>query len=96
MHRIFPPRGRRRCRRQRNHRQIDDFTIFTARLDGLRTDQDPDDLSNALRAAFKEPELYDWYISSLEEDTERAKALLEVFDKVRSVKCAAPWIGSQC
>jgi len=68
---------------------IDDYTIFIARLDGLRVDQDPDDLSNALRAAFNEPELSDRYISSLGKDTERAKALLEVFDKVRSVKCAA-------
>ena len=74
---------------------IDDITTFTARLDGLRVDQDPDDLSNALRAAFKEQELYSQYISSLMEDTERAKALLEIFDKVCSVKCAAPWIGSQ-
>ena len=63
---------------------IDELNTFTARLDGLRVDQDPDDLSNALRAAFEKPELYDLYISSLVGDTERAKTLLEVFDKVRS------------
>ena len=74
---------------------IDDLAAFTARLDGLHVDQNPENLSNALRAAFREHELYDRYISSIVEDTERAKALLEVFDKVRSVKCAIPWIGSQ-
>ena len=74
---------------------INDLAAFTSRLDGLRLDQDPNDLSDTLRAAFKQPELYDRYISSLVGDTERAKALLEVFDKVRSVKCAIRWIGSQ-
>ena len=74
---------------------INDLDAFTAQLDELRVDQDPGDLSNALRAAFKEPELYDRYISSLVWDTERTKVLLEVFDKVRSVKCAIPWTGSQ-
>jgi len=69
---------------------IGDITTFTAQLDGLRVDQDPNDLSNALRAAFNEPELYDRYISSLGKDTERVKALLEVFDKVRPVKCVIP------
>jgi len=63
---------------------INDLTAFTARLDGLRVDQDPDELSNALRAAFEEVELYNLYTSSLLLDTERMKALLEVFDKVRS------------
>lgn len=74
---------------------IDDLAAFTNRLDGLRVDQNPDDLSNALLAAFEEPELYNSYIHSLAGDTGRTKALLEVFDKVRSVKCAVPWIGSQ-
>ena len=64
---------------------IDDLTAFTARLDGLRPDQHPDDLSNALRAAFKQRELYDVYASSLVNDTNRAKAFLEVLDKVRPV-----------
>ena len=64
---------------------VDDLTAFTARLDGLRPDQHPDDLSSALRAAFKQRELYDVYASSLVEDTDRAKAFLEVLDKVCSV-----------
>jgi len=61
-----------------------DLVTFTARLDGLRKDQIPDYLSKALRAAFEERELHDVYISSLREDQERVKVLLEVFDKVRS------------
>ena len=55
---------------------------LTASLDGLCTDQDPEELSNTLRIAFKEPELYNMYISLLVVDEERAKALLGVFDKV--------------
>ena len=74
---------------------IDDLAAFTACLDELHVEQNPNDLSNALRAAFREPELYDRYISSLVQDMERTRALLEVFDKVRSVKCAIPWIGSE-
>ena len=73
----------------------DDLTAFTARLDCLRPDQNPDDLSNALRAAFKERELYSAYISSLVVDTKRVKALLEVFDKVRFAIRAVSWFGSQ-
>ena len=68
----------------------DASATFAARLDALRTDQNPEDLSNALRAAFKERELYNLYVFSLVGDTGRAQALLEVFDKVRSVKCAVP------
>ena len=68
----------------------DDITTFTARLDALRADQDPDDLSNALHTAFKDRALYDEYASSLVVDTGRAQVLLEVFDKVRSVTCALP------
>ena len=64
---------------------VDDLTAFTARLDGLRPDQHPDDLSSALRDAFKQRELYDVYASSLVEDTDRAKAFLEVLDKVSPV-----------
>ena len=66
-----------------------------ALLDGLSADQDPDDLSNALRAAIEEREQYDVYISSLMGDTKRVKALLEVFDKVRSVTHTISWVGSQ-
>ena len=66
------------------------LTAFTTRLDGLRPDQNPDDLSNVLRAAFKQRELYNAYTSSLVEDTERTKALLEVFDKVRSAEYTVP------
>ena len=68
----------------------DASAAFAARLDALRTDQNPEDLSNALRAAFKQRELYNLYVFSLVGDTGRAQALLEVFDKVRSVKCAVP------
>ena len=68
---------------------IDDLAAFTTRLDGLRVDQSPDDLSNVLRAAFKERRLYRRYISSLVGGTEREKALLEVFDKV----CSAMYNG---
>ena len=62
---------------------VGDLAAFTARLDGLRIDQNPDDLSVALRAAFEERDLYDIYVSSL--DTDRVKELLEVFDKVYSM-----------
>lgn len=65
--------------------RIDDLAAFTAKLDGLRADQDPDDLSIALRAAFKRRKLYDSYVSTIVKDTERAKVLLEAFDKVCSV-----------
>jgi len=60
----------------------DDLTVLTARLDGLSTDQNPEDLSRALVIAFKECELYGRYLSSLVGDVNRTKALLEVFDKV--------------
>ena len=63
---------------------IDGLAAFTTQLDGLRADQSPDDLSNALRAAFKERRLYRRYISSLVGGTGREKAFLEVFDKVCS------------
>ena len=65
---------------------ISDLTTFTTQLDGLCPDQSPNDLSDALRAAFKQRELYDAYVSSLVGDVERIKMLLEVFDKVRSAK----------
>ena len=71
------------------------LAAFTARLDDLRADQNPDDLSNILRAAFKERELYNTYITSLVGDTKRTKALLEVFDKVRSVMDTVSWVGSE-
>ena len=59
------------------------LAAFSARLDSLRTDQSPEDLSNALLVAFKQLELYNLYVSSLIGDMERARALLEVFDRVR-------------
>ena len=65
---------------------VDDLVTFTAQLDRLRADQDPDDLSDALHAAFKQHKLYEEYFSSLVTDAERAKELLEVFDKVCSVR----------
>ena len=66
------------------------LAAFTARLDGLCTDQSPEELSNALRAAFKERELYNFYAFSLVRDIERAKVLLEVFDKVRPAETTIP------
>lgn len=69
---------------------IDDLTTFTAQLHGLRADQNPDDLSDALRAAFKQRKLYDLYVLSSVGNTERVMALLEVFDKVRFVKHTTP------
>ena len=72
---------------------IGGLTTLTARLDGLCTDQNPEDLSKTLRIAFTERELYKLYLSFLAADEKRAKALLEVFDKVctgnvcHSVKC---------
>ena len=74
---------------------IDGLAAFTARLDGLRKDQSPDDLSDALQTAFKQRELYNLYVYSLVGDTKRAMGLLEVFDKVRSVKYTFPRVGSQ-
>lgn len=73
------------------HSLTDSMITFATRLRGLRADQNPDDLSNVLRAAIKERELYNMYVSSLIEDTERTEALLEVFDKVCSVICAILW-----
>ena len=61
---------------------IDNLAILTTRLDSLSADQDPGDLSNTLRSAFTEPELYDTYLSSVVEDEARVKVLLEAFDKV--------------
>ena len=61
---------------------ISPLVTLTTRLDGLCVDQDPDDLSEALRSAFTEPLLYDIYLSFLVADEARAKALFGVFDKV--------------
>jgi len=71
---------------------IGDPTAFTAQLDGLRVSQDPCDLADALRAAFKQRQLYDLYLSPLVGDTTREKVLLEVFDKVRFARNATSWI----
>ena len=61
---------------------IGDLNALTARLDGLRTSQSPEDLSSTLRTALKEREPYNLCISFLVADEGRAEALLEVFDKV--------------
>ena len=74
---------------------IDDLTAFTAQLDGLQADQCPDDLSSALQVAFEQRDLYDSYVSSLVGDIGRAMRLLEVFDKVCSVKYSIMRIDSQ-
>ena len=58
------------------------LATLTARLDGLRVDQSPDDLSEALRSAITEHVLYETYLSFLVVDKVRTTALLEVFDKV--------------
>ena len=73
---------------------VDDLTAFNTLLDGLRAYQNPDDLSHVLRAAFRQRVLYTLYVFSLVGDTERAKALLEAFDKVRSAACTVSWIDS--
>jgi len=62
---------------------IGDVDTLTAQLDGLCADQNVEDLCKTLRVAFTEHELYSQYLTSLVGDIERAKALLEVFDKVR-------------
>lgn len=62
---------------------IGDLTTLTILLDGLSADHSPEDLSRTLGIAFEEHELYERYISSLDGDVKRVKALLEVFDKVR-------------
>ena len=62
---------------------VDGLAAFTARFDGLHEDQNPDELSHALQDAFKQRVLYNLYVFALAGDTERTKALLEVFDKVR-------------
>jgi hypothetical protein len=72
----------------------DALSIYTAQLDGLHENQSPDDLSNALRAAFRQREQYHLYLFTLAENTGRVKALLEVFDKVCSARNAILWIGS--
>ena len=74
---------------------IEDLIAFTARLDALRPDQHPDDLSIALRAAFKELELYNVYVSFIVRGAERVKGLLEVFDKARSVTFPSSQIDFQ-
>ena len=63
---------------------VDSLATLTAKLDSLSADQAPGDLSNALRSAFTQRELYDTYLSSVVEDKARVKVLLEVFDKVRT------------
>ena len=63
---------------------IGGLTTLIAKIDGLSPDQNPENLSNALSIAFAaDRELYDLYLSFLERDPKRAKALLEIFDKVR-------------
>ena len=67
---------------------IGGLATLAAKLDSLCVDQDPEELSTALRSAFTERELYKVHISFLAEDKEKAKVLLEVFDKVcASNKC---------
>ena len=66
------------------------LAAFTAHLDALRIDQSPEELSNVLRAAFKQRELYNFYAFSLVRDMERAKVLLEAFDKVRPAENTTP------
>jgi len=61
---------------------LGEITTLAARLDELCADQNPEDLSKILRIAFTERGLYNLYLTFLVGDTERTKALLEVFDKV--------------
>ena len=62
---------------------VDGLAAFTTRLDRLRADQNPDELSHTLQDGFKQRVLYNLYIFSLAGNTEQTKTLLEVFDKVR-------------
>ena len=73
---------------------VDGLAAFTTRLDGLRADQNPDELSHVLWDAFKQRVLYNLYVFSLSGDTERAKVLLEVFDNVRSAMYAISCIDT--
>ena len=66
----------------------DEMTAFATQLCRLCADQNPVDLSNTLRDAIKERKLYNAYVSSLVDDTERMEMLLEIFDKVCSMTCA--------
>ena len=74
---------------------ISDLATLTARLDGLSPDQNPHDLLKTLKSALTDRALYRIFLSSLAADEARAKAFLEVFDKVgprnsyRSVKLAS-------
>jgi len=61
-----------------------DIAALTAQLYGLSADQNPEDLSRTLGIASERHKLYKRYLSSLGGDVNRAKALLEVFDKVHS------------
>ena len=63
---------------------IGGLATLTAQLDSLCADQDPEELSEALRSAFTERELYKIHLASLAEDRARAEVLLEVFDKART------------
>ena len=53
---------------------------LTVQLYRLCTDQNPEDLSTALRITLEKHNLYKTYVSFLVQDDERARVLLEVFD----------------
>ena len=67
---------------------IGGLTALTALLDSLRAEQDPIHLSKVLRSAFAERELCKVYLSFAGEDQEKARVLLEVFDKACRRICA--------
>jgi len=70
----------------RYYSSVGNVATLARRLDRLSTDKSksPEDLSKTLEIVLEEHELYKSYLPSLAEDAKRAKALLEVFDKVRT------------
>ena len=80
----YPPSQTKAMETGQGPSLIASLTALAAQLDGLRADQSPEDLSAALKIAFERRDLYKLYVSFLAQDEKRARALLEVFDKVRS------------
>ena len=56
---------------------------LAVQLDQLQADNCPKYLVKCLQSALEQRHFYDEYVSKLENQVEKAQALLEVFDKVR-------------
>lgn len=74
---------------------IDDLAALAARIDALHAEQNPDDLSHVLRDAFTQDMIFKLHVLPLVGDIERAKALLEIFDKVCSATYTVSRIDSE-